>query len=867
MFATRRIGDEFDAELDGHLAEQIDEGVRSGLSEAEARRHALLRIGGVEQVRQAYRDRATLPWLEGLMRDVRYALRGFRRNPVFAITAILTLALGIGATTAVFGVVDRILFRPLPYAHDERLVSVGLTAPIAPQEFMLGGSYYQWQDNQAAFTALTSESGVNECDLTEHNPKRLSCANIEQNFLPTLGISPILGRNFLPEEDRPNGPKVALISYGLWISQYGRDPNIVNRLINVDIHQVRVVGVLPRDFEMPTLQKADILEPEALDPAAERKADPGHVLYAFARLKPGGTIAQALTQLKPVFDYSLSLAPPRFRSEVHLRVRSLRDFQMQDVRLVAWILLGTVIAVLLIACGNVAGLLLARSAARERELAVRSALGATRRRLISQSLTESILLSLCGAIAGCVLAEALLQVFVAIAPSSLPFLAKAHIDLRIGAFIVALSLVAGIVFGVVPAMFRPRAIALAARVSAAPSRTLLRQMMVVTQIAASMILLVSAALLVRSFAKLQNEALGMRTHGVLTASISLNSEKYATPQSQMDFFTRAERELHRLPGVSLVALSDTIPPGGYHHDQIYSNIAVEGRPAPTGETGGMVTWRWVTPEYFNALDIPIVRGTGFNDAQQSSTDHFIILSSLLAERLFPGLEPIGQRVKPAPNDPWYTVEGVAADVKNAGLDALDQPEFYRLRRNVPDDWQQAPSAVFILKTSTAPKALAPWVRSQIAQVDSAVPIEIETLNERVSGLADRPRFETALLTFFAFTGLVMAIIGLYGVVAFMAAQRTQEIGIRMALGATRADVMRLILREGFRLIAIGGAIGLAAALALSRVLQTVLFGVSPRDPISFGAVTVLLALVALIAILIPARSAMKTDPMTALRCE
>jgi ABC-type antimicrobial peptide transport system permease subunit len=224
-------------------------------------------------------------------------------------------------------------------------------------------------------------------------------------------------------------------------------------------------------------------------------------------------------------------------------------------------------------------------------------------------------------------------------------------------------------------------------------------------------------------------------------------------------------------------------------------------------------------------------------------------------------------VKPAPNDPWYTVEGVAADVKNAGLDALDQPEFYRLRRNVPDDWQQAPSAVFILKTSTAPKALAPWVRSQIAQVDSAVPIEIETLNERVSGLADRPRFETALLTFFAFTGLVMAIIGLYGVVAFMAAQRTQEIGIRMALGATRADVMRLILREGFRLIAIGGAIGLAAALALSRVLQTVLFGVSPRDPISFGAVTVLLALVALIAILIPARSAMKTDPMTALRCE
>ena len=395
----------------------------------------------------------------------------------------------------------------------------------------------------------------------------------------------------------------------------------------------------------------------------------------------------------------------------------------------------------------------------------------------------------------------------------------------------------------------------------------MRRVMVVMQIAACMILLVSAALLVRSFANLQNEALGMHTRGVLTASISLNREKYATPQAQMDFFTRAGEALRRLPGVSLVAVSDTIPPGGFHHDQIYSNIAVDGRPAPTGETGGMVTWRWVTPAYFNALDIPIVRGSGFNVAQQASTDHFIILSNLLAARLFPGQEPIGQRVKPAPNDPWYTVEGVAADVKNAGLDAPDLPEFYRLRRNVPDDWQQAPSAVLVLKTSTAPKALAPWVRSQIGQIDSAVPVEIETLNERVSGLADRPRFETALLTFFAFTGLVMAIIGLYGVVAFMAAQRTQEIGIRMALGATRTDVMQLILREGLRLIAIGGAIGLAAALGLSRVLQTVLFGVSPHDPISFGAVTLLLALVALIAILIPARSAMKTDPMTALRCE
>ncbi len=867
VFNSGRIGDDFDAELQSHIDQDVEDGVRSGLTPAEARRLTLSRMGGAEQVRQDYRERATLPWLENLGRDVRYALRGFRRNPVFAVTAIVTLALGIGASAAVFSVVDRILFRSLPYAHDDQLVSVGLTAPIVPEEFMLGGSYYEWKDNQKPFTALTSDTGVDECDLTERNPQRLSCASIEQNFLPTLGISPILGRNFLPEEDRPNGPKVALISYGLWNSQYGRDPAILNHLINIDSHPVRVIGVLPKDFEMPALEKADIVVPEALDAAAERKADPGHVFYAFARLKPGITAVQSAEELKPVFDYSLGLAPPRFRSEVHLRVRSIRERQMQDVRLIAWVLLCAVLAVLLIACANVASLLMTRAAARERELAVRSALGASRIRLIWQTLCESLLLSLFGAAAGCILAEALLRIFVAVAPSGLPFLSNAQLDLRIIVLTVLLSFVSGAAFGLITALYRPRAIALAARVPASGSRALWRRGMVVTQIAVSMILLAGAALLVRSFTSLQAQALGMQAHGVLTAGISLNADRFATPQSRMAFFTQAEAALRRLPGVSTVALSDTVPPAGPHHEQIYSNIAIAGQPAPTGGTGGMVAWRWVTPDYFKALDIPITRGQNFTEAQRTSTERSLILSSLLASRLFPGQIPIGQHIQPIPNGPWFTVLGIAKDVKNSGLDALGEPEFYQLRRNLPDDWQQSSSVVLIVKTTTPPKSLVPWVRSQIAQIDPTVPAEIETLNERVSSLADRPRFETALLTFFALTGLAMAIIGLYGVVAFMAVQRTQEIGIRMALGATRADVLRLILSEGFRLIVIGGAIGLAAALTLSRVLESVLFGVSPHDPASFAAVSVLLAVVALVAILIPARAAMKTDPVTALRWE
>ena len=864
IFIARRIGNEFDAELEGNLAEHIDMGVRSGLSEAEARRQALLRIGGVEQVRQAYRDRATLPWLESLVRAVRYALRGFRRNPVFAITAILTLALGIGATTAVFSVVDRILFRPLPYAHDDRLVSVGLTAPIIPQEFVLGAWYYEWRDHQTPFTAFTSEAGASACDLTEHNPAHLSCAGVDANFLPTLGVSPILGRNFLPEEDRPNGPKVALISYGLWTSHYSRDPGIVNRLMDVDGSQVRIIGVLPSDFEMPALEHADLLVPQAVDVS---KVEPDRVMYAFARLKPGITAAQAAQQMQPEFEYALSLAPARFRNEVQLRVRSVRQRQMQDARKAAWILLGAVLAVLLIACANVASLLLTRAGARERELAVRSALGASRRRLIRQTLIESIILCALGAAAGCSLAKGLLHVFVAIAPSGMPFLSHAELDARILGFTVLIAVLCGLVFGIIPAMHAPRSLALAARTLPSGARAIMRKILVTCQIAVSVILLAGAALLMRSFTSLQMQPLGLQTSGVVTASISLNRYTFTSPQARMQFFLRAEDALRRLPGAAAVGLSDTVPPGGYHRDHIYNIMEVAGRPPLTGGTGGMVAWRWATPDYFKALDIPIVRGRRFTEDQRTSSEHFAIISSSLASRLFPGQNPLGQRLKPVPGGPWFTIEGVAANVKNSGLGEEDEPEYYQLWRSEAEDWQQPHSAALVVKTTLAPTAMASWIRTQISAIDPTVPIEIETLNERVSRLADRPRFETVLLTFFALTGLVMAIIGLYGVVAFMAAQRTQEIGIRMALGATRADVMRLILREGLRLIAIGGSMGLVAALGLSRVLGSVLFGVSPRDPASFGAVTVLLALVALIAILIPARSAMKTDPMTALRCE
>jgi predicted permease len=590
-------------------------------------------------------------------------------------------------------------------------------------------------------------------------------------------------------------------------------------------------------------------------------------MYAFARLKPGVTVQQAAAQLQPVFNYSLSLAPPRFRSEVHLRVRGLRDRRMQDARQAAWIVLSAVLAVLLIACANVASLLLTRASARERELAVRAALGASRKRLIRQAFTEALLLSLLAAALGWALAAGLLRAFIAIAPSGLPYIHDAHLDLRMGLFAAAVALGSAIIFGLAPAMHRPRSIALAARTQPLGARAVLRKIIVAAQIAASMVLLAGAALLVRSFTRLQTQPLGLNSQGVVTASISLNRYRYTTPHAQMQFFLAAEASVRKLPGVAAVGLSDTVPPGGFTRDHIYSIMAVEGRPPMTGGTEGMVAWRWVTPDYFRSLDIPIVRGRPFTEDQRTSTEHLVIISSLLAARLFPGQDPVGQQIKPTPGGPWYRVVGVAADVKNSGLAADIEPEYYQLRRNNLEDWQQAPSAALVVKTSLPPQAVAQWIRAQIGAIDPTVPVDVETLNEIVSRLADRPRFETALLGFFAVIGLLMAVIGLYGVIAYMAVQRTQEIGVRMALGAGRADILRLILSEGLRLVAAGTLVGLAAALAVSRVLRSLLFHVGPYDPASYIAVALLLSMVALAATLIPARAAMKTDPMAALRVD
>jgi predicted permease len=741
---------------------------------------------------------------------------------------------------------------------------------------MLGYFYYDWQRAQKPFEALTSESATTgECDLTERNPAQLHCTSVEGNFLPTLGISPVLGRNFLPQEVLPNGPKVVLISYGLWLSHFNLDRGILNKTVDIDGNPVQVVGVLPKNFEMPRLQPVDVLFPLTADEAYDKKSNGGlgGPRRAFARLKAGVDVQQAEAELQPLFQNALKLIPADIRYDFHLRVRSLRDRQMQDVRTSAWVLLGTVLAVLLIACANVTSLLMARGAMRQRELAVRSALGASRGRLARQALTEALLLSIAGALAGCALAEGLLRFFIAIAPADIPYLDQTRLDVRIFSATVVLSIVCGVLFGLAPAVQKPGEGMLSGRSFTTVSHAVVRQWLVVTQIAASMVLLIAAILLLRSFHNLEDQKLGMRTDNTLTASVTLGVHTYPTPASRLAFFQQLSTRLRFGPGVSVVSVSDSIPPGGGPGGRL-DEIVVAGKPAPTPPVTGVVASRLVSPEYFRALDIPMLQGAGFREEDMTASQRPIVLSKRLAVLFFPNANPIGQQMrfgKDDPSEPWSTVVGVAADVKNGGLSKDEVPEFYRLRRNLADDWAVggvwAMTSVVVVRSSLPPDQTTRWIRSQVAALDPTLPVDIATLRQRVAKLANEPRFQTTLVSFFAATGLVLAMIGLYGVIAYLVAQRTQEIGVRMALGADKGDILLLVMGRSLRLILSGIAFGVVAALAATRALSSLLYSIGPHDPVTFGLVTLLLVLVAIVAALIPARSATSVDPIVALRCD
>jgi predicted permease len=794
------------------------------------------------------------------------------RNPGFTLTGVVAVALGIGASAAVFSAVDRILFRPLPYHDEARLASVGIMAPLDTNEFLFASGYFDLRRNPGPFETVTAfQAGTAACDLTEQNPLRMQCLRLETNFLETLGVHPILGRSFTREEDRPNGPHVAMISYSVWQSRFAADPRAAGSTLSLDGVPTQITGVLPPDFLMPTLTRPDILLPLSLDESRERS---GRALRAFGRLKPGVSLQQAREELGPYFARLLADVPPQFRKEVSLRVRLVRDRQVGDARLASLALLGAVMAVLLIACANLANLLLARATGREREMAVRAALGASRGRLARLVLTESLLLGWAGGATGCGLAFVLLRVFRTIGTEALPRLQEASIDLRVLGFATTAAVASGLAAGMTSAWRPAGAGGLTGTRATSSVRGWLRGTLVTAQIAISMVLLAGAGLLLRSLWNLERVPLGLESDHVLTASFVLSRQGYADGPRQLEFFGKLEERLRALPGVEAGAISDSLPPSGGTRGRPLSTIEVEGQPRRPDGSGGMVSWRYVTPGYFSTLRIPLRRGRAFSEEDRRAQVYSIILNEKLARQMFPNQDPIARHVLRGPHGEWFTVIGVCADVHNRGPAREAEAEYYVVRKAVADlTWanQEPPmgwaSASVVVRTAIDPRLAAIELRHVFAGLDRTLPVEIGSMNGRIEGINERPRFYATLLGAFAGVGVLLAAIGLFGVMSFLVAQRRREIGVRMALGSTPQAAVWHVLGFAARWTAAGLALGAIGAIAATRSLGALLFRVQPGDPWALASAIVLLVAVAVGSAALPARRVALVDPAQTLREE
>lgn len=877
---------ELQEEMRLHIEQRARKQAELGSSTDAALESAQRRFGNRTALGEQAREAWISPVMEGIVQDLRYAGRGLRRNPAFSLITILVIAVGIGASTAVFSVVDRLLFRSLPYPDADRLVSVGITAPILSGEFLLANDYLGLREAQTPFSALASMTGVTDCDLTEDHPLRLDCAQVDSAFLPTFGIKPYLGRNFTREEDRPNVPKVALVSYGFWRTRLGGDPKAIGKTIPINGTATRVIGVLPASFEMPNLVRADLVIPQAIFLTRHRPAAGqsfGRPLRVFGRLKPGVTIPQAFSQLQPYFREELNIVPPAFRKSVRPALRSLRDYQITNVKTAAWLLLGGTLTILIIVCANVASLLLARSVARIRELAVRTALGAGRWRMMRQIFTESWLLSLIGGAVGCVFAFVLLQIFKSLAPTGIPRIQQADLDDPILLFALAVIFACGLLVGLAPAFHSPRPAMLTGRMAVGNARTSLRHLLITAQIALSLVLLAVASLLLDSLWKLESIAPGISTTHVLTAEITVSPHRYPNSASRQQFFDDLMNRLELLPGVTAVAVSDTVPPGGFVHSRPISTLQVPGRPRLLLGSHGMVDWRSVTPEYFSALGISVLRGPGFREQDRASKSTEFVLSATLSRRLFGSENPIGKAIRlisgPHSSEDVVIV-GVAADVKNNGLTGKSDPEYYVLRRKIEDPNAGRNEgltdlslhvydghAVVIVRTILKPEVAAKWIRSEAAALDPTTPVTVSTMSAQVRALSERPRFNALLLSAFALVGLLLASAGLYGLISYLVVQRRQEIGVRMAVGATPRQIGSLILMHSLRWTAAGIVVGLLGTFIATRFLGSLLFDVSPENPILFCVAALILLAVSIAATLLPALRASRIDPMVVLRQE
>jgi putative ABC transport system permease protein len=870
VFFKRKLERDLEDEIRSHLEMQIEENVRRGMSPEEARHAARRKFGGVEQVKEAYRDGSGLPLVESTLQDLRYAVRTLAKNPGFSLIAIIILALGIGANTAIFSAVSAVLLRPLPYPEPDRLVMVwerhikeDLRNVVSVADFC------DWRERNRVFENIAAQIGIT-VDLTEGGePERIGATGVSPSYFDVLGVKPMLGRSFLPEEELPGAANVAVINHTLWQRRFGADRSIIGRTISLSGESYEVIGVLPSSSRYGN-EDLGLWVPLKILPQA-RQNRLRHSLRVVARIKSGITLQQARADMERVSAELMREYPAEntnhtaFVIPLHAELVSGEGVDIRQPLLILFAAAGLVLAV---ACANVANLQLIRAAARRKEIAIRAALGARPRRIARQLLTESMLLAALGGAVGTLLAYWGIAAITALIPQRVLHLTGSpRLDLRILGFTLVISLGSGVLSGL-GALRRASRPNLTDTLreggggsGVATNRA--RSMVVVAEIALAVVLLIGAGLMIRTLWNIQHVQLGFDPRDVVTAQIVLPSARYPQREEMTRFFQQLSERVRALPGVQAVGAISRLPlTGGYGS----TSIAIEGRAEMINllpQARPRIYPRTVTPDYFQAMGIPLLKGRFMTAKDAGNAPLVVLINQTAATRYWPGGNPLGQRVQIGGGNPWKEVIGIVGDAKHrGGLDQDILPEVYF-------PWAQyTQSSGTMVVRGTNVSSLAPAIRSKAQELDRLLPISnVRTLEEIVEGSIAAPRTNTLLLALFAGIALALAAVGIYGVMAYSVAQRAHEIGVRMALGAQSSDALKLVLKQGMILALVGALIGLIASWGLTRLMESLLFGVGTTDPLTFILIPLLLILVALLACWLPARRATKVDPLVVLRNE
>ena len=859
--------DELDQELDDelrfHLDRLIDQNIKSGMTPEDARRAALKTFSRVDQSKEECRDARGVGLVDNILRDVSYSLRILVKNYAFTMVVIATLALGIGANTAIFSFANGILLRPLPYPQSERLVVLDETALKRGIDSMSVSypNFLDWREQNKVFEDIGVYFGASRFALSgAGEPIEVRGSYISYGLFEILRVAPQLGRTFTANEDRPDEDAVVILGHNLWQKNFGGDPNIVGRKIVLSNRARTVVGIMPPGFRFP--QVSDLWVPVALTTKTFTRTD--HGLNSIARLKDGVSLTEAQSEMTNIAA-RIEQQNPITNEGLGVKVASLHDVLTGDYRDALIILLGVVGCVLLVACVNVANLMLARSQARQKEFALRAALGASRWRIMHQLLVESFLLAFVGGVVGFILSIWALRLLLTAIPIQLPFWMNFGIDLRVLGFTAGITLLTGLMFGAVPALQTSRVdlndtLKEGGRGSAGV-RARARNLLVVAEIALSLMVLVGAGLMIQSFLRLKRVHIGLNAHNVLTASIALPGSKYKGEQ-RATFFKQLVERVSNLPGVEAASATATVPLSG---DGWGRSLTIEGFPVlPVGQAP-MIQHTVVTPGYFRTMNIPLLAGRDFNDADAKDSPDVTIIDERLAHEYWPNESPIGKRIRfgpPEDNEPWHTIVGVVGAVRHQRMQEDTRQSVYLPHQKIP-----VGGLALMARTSSNPENLAGAIRREVSQLDPDLPVSVSTMEEVIAESIWQPRLYATLFGAFAGGALLLALIGIYGVMAFLVQTRTHEIGVRMALGATTRDVFKLIVGRGMKLTAVGVLIGVVGAVALTRLMHSLLFNTSATDPVTFILISLLLSIAAFLACYLPARRAARVDPLIALRYE